>query len=345
MVAVASGTPDSKTVSDCQKVSHGYNLESHLDYLTVTGNVVDKSWVDGFLDKYFGTVLDWSVAVPRWIGVKWDESLTCPLGISVACRWVKELSVYAVRIAIPGKPLMNRSVGRVKEMCEELIAAKFKATRFDWAIDDMSRMLKIADVVDAVNARNYAGFNKYKYIESGTRTSSEIGSTVALGSRKSDRYVRIYDKQIESQGEIDSIRYEVEYKNRLADYMLRLYALTDNLEMAHVELSKIAVGNVKFLERDSEHIDRCEMLGWWRDFVIAVGGCVKVSLPRLQKMITEKKAWVETKVSSTIAVICNCLGFDETFKWLEYSVRKAEGRFTSRHHAYIETWKKRRYVE
>lgn len=63
------------------------------------------------------------------------------------------------------------------------------------------------------NAQIHSGICRSQYIE-----STPTGSTLSIGSRASDRYLRLYDKTAESDGEYPNRcwRYEVEYKQRRA---------------------------------------------------------------------------------------------------------------------------------
>jgi len=94
--------------------------------------------------------------------------------------------------------------------------------------DNVSRLDVQVTVLDqeavsnlALNVYRKAG--EHPMVQSGMTTtkyteSTPTGSTCNVGSRSSDRYMRLYDKTAESGGEYPnrSWRYEIEYKNRRA---------------------------------------------------------------------------------------------------------------------------------
>lgn len=76
------------------------------------------------------------------------------------------------------------------------ISARF--ARIDLALDIIARDANIDDAIDAVRSgtATYSA-KKYSVVDSETKGGGDLGKTLYLGSRKSDRFVRIYDKRRE----------------------------------------------------------------------------------------------------------------------------------------------------
>ena len=133
-----------------------------------------------------------------------------------------------LRFKMPGKALAAATMNEIRDMCA-ILREIYSATcgRFDGAIDDYSKTLSLDAVKAAQDANNFAHAEVIGYHESGERGKRERGKTITFGSRTSESYLRVYDKSIESHGEIDAIRYEVEFKGDKADLVFREWTIYD----------------------------------------------------------------------------------------------------------------------
>lgn len=99
-------------------------------------------------------------------------------------------------------------------------AGKLKVTRTDFAIDDFEKKLNIFQAYCDVKLGNRARFKNYQYIDSDS--SKGEGETLYLGSRESDKYVRIYDTKVKH--DFDAVRFECEFKGELAEFYFDIVA-------------------------------------------------------------------------------------------------------------------------
>lgn len=85
-------------------------------------------------------------------------------------------------------------------------------SRLDLCYDDYSKTFRPSDYwkwwCDGVISSNF------QYCNFVSNKSENKGNTVYFGKPRSDKFMRIYDKDIESMGKIDSVRYEFELHGR-----------------------------------------------------------------------------------------------------------------------------------
>jgi hypothetical protein len=333
-------TPTSNTGS-IRQTSLDNGLTAHLDYLVVCGVVDNVSEVENILGAAFGSVFDWTTSTPRTIGVRYDGYAVDALGIMVAWRNLDNLQQLAVRVSIPGKPLSHAGFERCREACRAFLTAGFYATRFDWAIDDFDRKLQISVLHQSCRDGSMSGARNYTYMSSARVGGKDVGESLYLGSASSDKLVRIYDKNAESKGEINSIRYEVQWRDDLAQAALLVYCQAGASGDTVLVLSKKGVGAVRFIERVSEVASRCPLVLWYQEFVDRVGGIEKHSVSRLQTTITDKMRWVTRSVVKTLALIYSWSGFQNAEWWLTQQIRDAIANQSPRNTAYLETIRRR----
>lgn len=102
----------------------------------------------------------------------------------------------------------------LSDILEDLYRKGCKVTRMDIAADDYQKVYMPIDYVDFYRENRIRTYcRRFQYIGCN-------GGTVYLGSRNSGRYVRIYDKNKESKGEIDAIRYELEFRGHYAQMVV-----------------------------------------------------------------------------------------------------------------------------
>jgi hypothetical protein len=335
-----STTPSSNTGSIRQGASTS-GLTAHLDYLVVCGVVDNVSVVENVLGAGFGSVFDWGNSTPRTIGVRYDGYACDALGIMIAWRSLESSSSVAVRVSIPGKPLSHAGFARCRDVSRAFLALGCYATRFDWAIDDYDRKLNISTLHQSCRDGSMSGARNYTYMSSARVGGTDVGESLYLGSASSDKLVRVYDKNAESKGEINSIRYEVQWRDELAQAALLLYCADSDCDDTVSEISRRGVGAVRFIERVSEVASRCPLVDWYQEFVNRVGGWCKHSVSRLQTTITDKIRWVERSVAKTLALVCSWHGFDNGMWWLEKIIREATVNQSRKNEAYVETLRRR----
>jgi hypothetical protein len=127
------------------------------------------------------------------------------------------------------------------------------------------------------------------------RESNHEGDTVYLGSRTSERFLRVYDRR-------GPCRIELELKERRAlELWRRLVALQEELWSAEA-LSELRAF-IDFRDRSTAaHPEDCPLLPWWAEFC---QGAERRStlLPRIVPTLEKKDKWLRDDVSTSLALV------------------------------------------
>jgi hypothetical protein len=175
-----------------------------------------------------------------------------------------------------------------------------------------------SSIESAYNNGSSVGFDKMTRIQSKNRTSDkiEVCETLYLGSRQSDRFIRIYDKG-------DVTRWEVEYKGKYAiEVQLELCTLLENMDTpTEVQsigkrIKSMIFGCIDFVERTSKNLNRCERLPFWKAFLDIIDASrFKFASIIRAFLIDKKKAWIERSVIPSLAVLGLCdIGYSDILR-------------------------------
>ncbi len=174
-----------------------------------------------------------------------------------------------------------------------------KCTRADYAID-VPRALVTMDMVHAAAAAaQVVGFRRYfpKRVVSNMLTGELEQDEADFGRRGRDgsgRYFRWYDKGLESEGEIDCIRGEVETSAETADAWFNIICEADDLSEFERILGKIVCGSIDFMDKSGAHghVDRYERVGWYQRIIDLVGEAV-ITVARVQPTLERSVEYVK----------------------------------------------------
>lgn len=121
----------------------------------------------------------------------------------------------------------------------------------------------------------------YRVIQSLDLSSGRIGKTVELGKRKSNTFVRFYDKLAEQEAHkfaVDSsvsswVRFEIEFKKTNAASVFFAFATAqdDNAFVEHMR--GVALHLLRFVDITASRKYNCKTAEWWDKFLHRVKGC------------------------------------------------------------------------
>lgn len=133
-------------------------------------------------------------------------------------------------IVYSGKSLSRGQKG--ERVIQSLLGLNYKITRLDVAFDVIDSGYDTMAIADKYEREvGVRGKNTYSVI------SSAHGSTLYVGSRRSPKMVRVYDKGKETKTDLDWLRLEIEFKQYAADQMA--VQCFDDMRSAEIELQGI----------------------------------------------------------------------------------------------------------
>ena len=228
----------------------------------------------------------------------------------------------------------------------EDIKYRLKCSRFDIAIDDYYYKEMIHDCMDAIEKEQFVGFQTAKYI-TGDLVKKDDDGTLYLGSRRSDRFVRIYDAQ--AKHGIEAIRYELEAKGKVAREIVQNFLgeamcyrnphdevwekSTEEVEQLLGQfLGGVAVGHIDFVDKTNQRkngqVSDLPRLPFWQDFIDRIGERLKISVYVPKATLAQTKGWMERQVSKPLAKIQKALGWRRFEDWLTGIINSGRKRFS-----------------
>jgi hypothetical protein len=195
----------------------------------------------------------------------------------------------------------------------------FHTTRVDARVDDWERVIDLELVHAAAEAGNFTSFRLTQGIQPKKLTADgveKIGDSRTFGRRGADgsgSFYRIYDKNLESKGEIDCIRWENEFSGDKAREVGRQLTDCDDVEQLQQLCGALVGGHIDFRVRgDETHVDRRPRLGWWATFLEQLGRAV-LSIERTTPPLQAALASCARQYKNVLAqarIVCEGAGGD-----------------------------------
>lgn len=199
-------------------------------------------------------------------------------------------------------------------------------SRLDLAVDDREGVLNKCVIEHAMkNGRCVSPFATFRplHLEYDLSTGDLLntGWSWRLGSTGGDRFLRIYDKQLEqlSKGLGDPghwLRFELQARKGCA-MSLAKELLFSGFEGA----GAILRGVCDFRDNDNDVSTRRTPSAWWLDFVGNLEP-VKTGVKRITKSLDQKLAWLSRAASKTLAQVAVVFGSQEIGRLLEMGKAK-----------------------
>jgi hypothetical protein len=185
-----------------------------------------------------------------------------------------------------------------------------KGTRLDVNADDYGReVFDLARVHEAGRSGAVCGFRIYRPVQEWNVQSGELlGDTAYFGRRGSDgsgRYVRFYDKKLESGGEQDCVRFELEMSQEWAETAFRLIADMQHEEEVLAACGEFLGGAIEFREASADrqvdrHKERRGVVAWWARCRELLGAAV-VRVGRAKSVLQGRAEYVLKTFGRTLA--------------------------------------------
>lgn len=190
---------------------------------------------------------------------------------------------------------------------------EFSPTRIDIKVDDYSKTVQPLLAYEAAARGDKKGFRCFRIV-----VDHNGAGTFYAGRRGSDgggKFLRIYDKSLQSDGQIDAIRVELELSAEKAQD-----AYDSMISVHWTEWPSFIRGAVvaaaDFLDRDSGRKQACRStrFEWW-DWLAHGAPEFEFSPVRRECLIDKTERWIENQVAASIAMVVSA----RTGKMMSYS--------------------------
>jgi len=205
-----------------------------------------------------------------------------------------------------------------------LLAFRINAriTRIDCALDTFD--IHIHTFRDAARSGQIVTPGKtVRYLES----FSDAGDTLYVGSRTSDRMLRVYNKSVEQGSDLPIwTRVELEIKGELAN--LAAMSLIDG----KVSIQDLIVSFCDFRLLDATRTNNRTRCSWWASFLGDCSRVVLLSKTALHDTLEKKLAWIQRSIAPTLALVSMIMGSTD---WMKFEVQHALDRISPKDLALI----------
>lgn len=302
MIPVKSLDPVGNTGSNSQNVQlpfkYGY------DWLTVVIKVASQTELINLLDYVADSIADtWQFKTTGiTIGCDWQHWAKSANG-SIA-SWNSVSDGFTLRLSLCASSLS--ATGGTREtmrLFSRLFALGARATRIDIFCDDYANWFNVMRpmIKSEFKSGNAVGFRKIKEITESDRWNED--NTLYLGTRQSESFHRIYDKQERTR-----------WENQLGDGKANcLYALScqvfdsmsssDDFENLFCSLIRDSLfSSLDFVYRKGKNLDRAVRVEWWDWFLKRLNvQPMKLQSARNTTTFEKTKAWIERAVAKALA--------------------------------------------
>ena len=200
-------------------------------------------------------------------------------------------------------------------------------TRLDLAVDDKEdNKLDIDNIINSsrlglirTNSRN-----REEYIKNIGQLAP--AKTIYIGSRKSEQFIRIYDKAKEhydpgKQLELYNshwIRLEMVCRGERAknalEFIINETAAGQSIGDCY---AKILNGYMQFINNDDSNITRCSVAKWWIDFLDTLDKVKLYVTTRIKHVLERKLIWIHDNIAPLYSAIIEGIGTNTALKLIQ----------------------------
>lgn len=192
-------------------------------------------------------------------------------------------------------------------------------TRLDLAIDETDGVLKIEELANNITSGHCVSqWNKVKRYPEWNTNGELIGDGLSIGSRVSNKYLRIYNKALEwkSKKHTESpnkhwIRVEIELKQESANEIAAIIAAQETLGVIVESLLRHYLQFKQQVPTDSNK-RRWPLLPSWSTFLGNVARLKLSTAPEVRTIETVKR-WIKHQVAPMLSVVVSVAGGDLDF--------------------------------
>lgn len=224
-----------------------------------------------------------------------------------------------ISLDVPGKALDGIAELDLHLFLLSLRQFRPSCTRIDVFFDDYNRTNTPTGIHDIIKVRDYSGFRKGQLkqrFDNGKMIHDEVDFGTR-GDNGSGKYLRVYDKALESDGKKDCIRWEIEFSKERAHKVFDKLSECGSVEAFATLCGSLVAGSIKFVHRNGDkNIGRLVVYDFWQKIIDFLGSVViRVSIKTTDMSGMYK--WVYRQVSPTLACLRDTFVDDTDFyNWL-----------------------------
>ena len=199
-------------------------------------------------------------------------------------------------------------------------------SRTDLCFDDYEKIICPQEVDEFADQGSYKGFRKHKPIIERQRTGELLGDSIYFGTRGKNgagKYLRCYGKDLESDGEVDAVRWEVEFSKERANAVFFELAMSSDVTEFASKLAMFIGGAIDFIEYNGKRSDPIDRLAFWEQILDALGAA-EIRCPQPEQSIETAMEWVEVSVAPSLEKIRRAIGDDRYYEWLQKQMESVE---------------------
>jgi len=290
------------------------------------------SQVRAYLDFYFGESAQDSYGL--W---SYDSRFHWPNGASLNydCDAARSDSVHNGKftVEIPGQALDGIAQTDLHLFLLRLRQFSPTCTRCDVFFDDYNRIIRPGDMHEIVKDRDYSGFRKSQ-IKQGYDNGRLIHDEIDFGKRGqngSGQYLRVYDKVLESKGEKNCVRFEVEFTKKRSHKVFDKLSQVTSVDAFATLCGSLVGGSVKFIHRSGDkNISRLDVYDFWLE-ILELLGSVVIRIPAKETDMEGKYKYIYRQVTPTLALLRGTFVDDtDFFNWLNDAIGEGELKMSQR---------------
>lgn len=298
-----------------------------------SGLYASLDWLQG---TYQGTA-DWRVFVEQVLLLNSEEFTEIGKGMY---GWSGQVIWNGIRVLHSGSAsvngvhlIMSGSACREYEVLHDMMGLleRFirlgKLSRLDIAVDDLRGYFRMQTMTRYLRRGWYQmKYKKFRIME--TWQESDVdGITVYLGSPRSAKQIRFYEKDSERRAKGYILQDGVSLWNRGEVQLRDEHAMVAAYEMLEMDIGKVYFGllanDVRFCKGTGTNKARWKTVQWWERYLGEVQR-LRISKMMPERTLVKSHIWLEEQVSKTLAMVwLACDGdFDKIVDLLELGCDK-----------------------
>lgn len=221
-------------------------------------------------------------------------------------------------VVLSGKAVKQFNLSySIEPLIMHLKEYNYTIARLDLAMDIYSNYMDIIE--NAINNKDYSTKSRrikiIKELEANTNVVK--GRTFYIGSRTSNKMLRIYDKGLEQGTDLDWTRFELELKAELAkDVFIKL--LDENIRQL---INSLLLSTIRFTQGSSTNITRRRTADWYVNLLDKQEVKYKFEVNKHDDL-DSKIAWLLAQVSKSLVIADKAISEDKSL--LEAIYRQGE---------------------